>query len=103
MEAIFANANVRMRDVDLFFQGFPPTHPYMRHEEFRHMMAGDIVWSSFQPHETMAHLLHRAGLFKSTGEARRNGWARPIPPGYSQFTVGKRKSAIFVLNLVDEN
>lgn len=103
MGLVFANANARMRDIDLFFQGFPLNHPFMVDLRCRHMAAQDIVWHSFQPHETMAHLMHRAGLFASISDARRNGWARTIPNGFTQFTVGKRKISVSVLNLVDEN
>ena len=103
MEMLFAHAAVRMPDIDLFFQGFHPSHPFMQHSAYRHMLAGDVVWSSFQPSETMAHLVHRAGLFKSVGEARRNGWARPVPAGFTDLVIGKRKVKIFILNFVDEN
>lgn len=103
MDVVFAHADVRMRDIDLFLQGFPPDHPFMADPRHRHMIAHDLVWRSFRPHETMAHLMHRAGVFASTGDARRNGWARPIPRGFSQFVVGKRKISITVLNLVHEN
>lgn len=38
---------------------------------------------------TLAHLLVRLGKFKSNGEAKKNGWNRPIPMGWSHFTIGK--------------
>lgn len=39
--------------------------------------------------KTMAHLLARLGKFASVGEAKRNGWDKPIPQGWSEFTIGK--------------
>jgi hypothetical protein len=51
--------------------------------------------------ETMAHLMHKAGAFTSVGNARRNGWNDPMPPGFSHYVVGKRKISIAVLNLFD--
>lgn len=43
---------------------------------------------------TMAHVMHKAGAFTSIGEARRNGWDRPIEKG--KWTVGKRRKTIVV-------
>ena len=46
----------------------------------------------------LAHVMHAAGLFPSVSEARRNGWDKPIPPGFSEFTVGKKKKKVWILN-----
>ena len=46
----------------------------------------------------MCHLLHFAGLFPSVSSARKNGWNKPIPSGFSEFTIGKRKKKVFILN-----
>ena len=50
--------------------------------------------------KTMAHLLAKVGKFKSVGEAKRNGWDKPIPTGWSEFTIGKAKNRvdIFIWN-----
>jgi hypothetical protein len=47
---------------------------------------------------TMAHLMHLAECFKSIGDARKNGWNKPIPNGYQQFTFGKKRLKIYILN-----
>lgn len=39
--------------------------------------------------KTMAHLLARIGKFSSVGDAKRNGWDKPIPTGWAEFTIGK--------------
>lgn len=44
--------------------------------------------------KSMAHLLHRLGKFKSVGEARRNGWEKPIPEGWSRFEIGKNHNKL---------
>lgn len=50
----------------------------------------DDVLTPLDPEDkTMAHLLARLGKFKSVGEARRNGWDRPIPSGWHEFKIGK--------------
>lgn len=46
---------------------------------------------------TMAHIMHAAGIFPSVGQARRNGWDRPVPTGFSEFTVTKRRMKIFIM------
>lgn len=50
----------------------------------------------------LAHVMHRAGLFQSVGDARKSGWNKPIPPGFSSFSVGKNKFRIFILNKINE-
>ena len=49
--------------------------------------------------ETLAHLM--VGIaFPSLTQARKNGWDKPIPPGYSEHKVGKH-TRIWVWNPVD--
>ena len=50
----------------------------------------------------MCHLMHFAGLFSSVSGARKNGWNIPIPNGFSEFTVGKQKKKVFILNTLKE-
>lgn len=38
---------------------------------------------------SMAHLLARIGKFPSVGEAKRNGWDKPIPTGWNHIIIGK--------------
>ncbi len=38
---------------------------------------------------SMAHLLARIGKFNSVKDAKRNGWDKPIPKGWAEFTIGK--------------
>lgn len=45
---------------------------------------------------SMAHLLVRLGKFSSVGEAKKNGWDRPIPMGWNHFAIGKNKNRIDV-------
>ena len=50
----------------------------------------------------MAHVMHVAGIFPSVGIARKNGWNKPIPEGFSEFTVGKTKKKIWILNEIKD-
>lgn len=55
----------------------------------------------FNNTKIMAHLMAEAEVFTSVSEARRNGWNIPIPSGFSTFVVGKKRSKITVLNIID--
>lgn len=52
---------------------------------------------------SMAHLLARLGKFQSISEAKKNGWAKPIPSGWSEFTIGKaaKRWDIWIWNPTD--
>lgn len=52
----------------------------------------------------MPQLLKALGAFKSAGEAKRNGWDKDIPDGWSQHVVriGHGRGAIHVLKLTAE-
>jgi hypothetical protein len=46
----------------------------------------------------MAHILHKADIFPSISQARKNGWNKSIPEGFTMLTVGKkaRKKHLFI-------
>ncbi len=45
---------------------------------------------------SMAHLLAFVGKFKSVSEARKNGWDRPVPKGWSEFKIGKNANQMIL-------
>lgn len=45
-------------------------------------------------------LLKRIGIFKSTGDAMKNGWNKDIPSGFSDMRIGKLRVRITVLKLL---
>ena len=47
---------------------------------------------------TLAHVMHVSGIFPSITQARKNGWNKPMPDGCSNFTVGKMKKDVWILN-----
>ena len=55
-----------------------------------------------EDHWIMAHVMHMAGVFPSVGIARKQGWNKPIPDGFSEFTVGRRKKKIWILNEIKD-
>jgi|TARA_B100000959_G_scaffold87349_1_gene92634 hypothetical protein len=56
----------------------------------------------FNDTHCLAHIMCWAGAFPSVSQARKNGWGRPVPFGFSEFKVGKRKRCIFILNRIGE-
>jgi len=58
----------------------------------------DDTFINIEEHWIMAHIIHEAGLFPSVSQARKNGWNKPIPEGFTMLTVGKkaRKTNIFI-------
>lgn len=49
----------------------------------------DVLTPLIDSDKTMAHLLARLGKFKSIGDARKNGWDKPIPIGYEELSIGR--------------
>ena len=56
----------------------------------------------FNDTHTLAHIMHWAGIFPSVSQARKNGWHKPIPFGFSEFIVGKTKKQVFILNKIEK-
>lgn len=46
----------------------------------------------------LAHLMAEAGIFPSVSQARKNGYNRPIPAGFTDMRAGKKKTRITILN-----
>ena len=59
-------------------------------------VASKFAW--IEDHWLLAHIMHRAGIFPSVGIARKNGWNKPISKGFSEFTVGKSRKKVWILN-----
>lgn len=72
-------------DIDLFFNPVLPNDIFLN-------MPKDAMWS---------HLLVKIGVFPSMGQAKKNGWHKTIPSGYSDITVGKLKTRICILKIID--
>jgi len=102
MEYNFVHTSVSPVEMDSVLQGFPRNHPLVRDNPSAYptVLAVDYTYHYFNDREIMAHLMARAGIFKSVGEARRNGWDKPIPPGYTDMFVTKKKIRLTIVNKV---
>ena len=90
IEYNFVAKGTDTRDVALFFGPFRDKD----HED------GEDRFNELEPHWTLANVAVAVGLFKSTGQARKNGWDGPIPRGFSDFRhVGKKCVRITVLDM----
>lgn len=49
---------------------------------------------------SMAKLLADLGLFSSIGQAKKAGWSIPIPEGFSEWEIGKKRTRITILKIV---
>lgn len=76
--------NVNEKDKDIFFGP-------LNNETF----------IDIQPNWCMAHIIHNIGIFKSITQAKKNGWDKLIPEGFTKMTVGKKakKQDVFILNI----
>ena len=81
----FIKLDTTQEDRDLFFG---PIMPWDRDDTF---IIIEDKW-------TMAHIMHKAGIFPSISQARKNGWKKPIPTGFSHFIIGKKKREVFIFN-----
>jgi hypothetical protein len=52
----------------------------------------------FDSSVTFADLLVRYNIFPSKGQARKAGWDKPIPTGWSEWVVGKLKHHLWIWN-----
>jgi hypothetical protein len=50
----------------------------------------------------MAHILKEIGVFNSVSQAKKAGWSYPVFKGFTDFTVGKLKTRVTILNISGE-
>jgi len=53
-----------------------------------------------QDHWIMAHIMFEAKIFSSVSQARKNGWNKPIPNGFWNKTIGKKRTQVTILNKI---
>lgn len=80
------------------FNFYHPTHTQRTINRLFYPDADDGPYVPLVDGWTMAHVMHAAGLFPSVSQARKNGWDKPIPEGWSEYTVGKLRKRVFVYN-----
>lgn len=70
-------------DIDLFFGPITDKDIVLK-------MDGDIKWPD---------ILVKCGIFKSKTQARKNGWDKDIPEGFTDHFVGKLRKRITILKI----
>jgi len=80
----FISPNIDEKDLELFFGP----------------LISDDSFVTIQPNWLMAHITYRAGLFQSISQARKNGWNKPIPSGFSEHIIGKKRIHVYIFNLL---
>lgn len=71
----FIHAEMPDSDKDLFFGPIEDDDQFV-------VFAGEM---------TMADLVVELGAFPSVKQARKNGWEKPIPAGFTAHKIGKRR------------
>lgn len=64
-------------------------------EDKKLFFGDDEEFNFIEDHWIMAHVMHKAGIFPSVSQAKKNGWNIPIPDGFFIFTVGKKRHQVF--------
>jgi len=82
----FIIPNITEEDKDMFFGPIDPAD----------------IFTIIEDHWIMAHVMHKAGIFPSVSQARKNGWNKPIPKGFSHLVVGKLKRQVFIFGGIKE-
>ncbi len=54
-------------------------------------IAPDDIFIIIEDHWSMANVLHASGNFPSISQARKNGWNKPIPDGFTILTIGQKQ------------
>jgi len=68
-------------------------------EKDRDLFFGPLDGEEFiniEKKDIMAHLMVKAGIFNSVSDARKNGWNKLIPDGFSDLRIGKKKIRITI-------
>lgn len=72
-------------------------------DSFRDLFFGPILpeeaFVTFGDQADMGNLIAQTGIFPSASQARKNGWNRPVPEGFSRFIHKKTRREGFILNL----
>ena len=61
-------------------------------------LTDEDVFIEIENHMIMAHIMVLAKAFPSNGQARKNGWDKPIPKGFTDLRIGKLKTRVTILN-----
>ena len=56
----------------------------------------DETFTQIEPEWSMANIMMVVGIFPSVNQARKNGWNKPIPDGFSDIRVGKAKTRVTI-------
>jgi hypothetical protein len=78
--------NFEESDKDIFFGPFSP----------------DTEFLVLDNSPLMAHILKEIGVFNSVSQAKKAGWSYPVFKGFTDFTVGKLKTRVTILNISGE-
>lgn len=82
---IIQNGNVEAGDALMLFGKWGATEP-------------DGIVHEMPVTTTFADIMVKFAIFPSKGQAKKNGWDKPIPPGWSEWVIGKLKHKLWIWN-----
>lgn len=89
---VLIGSGVEPEDRERFFGPFPEPYKDWPSTEVWHVEDNERI--------DLSQLLAKLGIFASAKDAQRNGWRKPIPDGYSEFTRIGKKHAVFILKIL---
>jgi hypothetical protein len=57
------------------------------------------TFTRIEPTWNMSNIMAISVVFPSSSQARKNGWNKAIPQGFTDLYVGKNKTRITILNI----
>lgn len=63
-------------------------------------LTGQEIWV-VPNHDSMPQLLKELELFSSNSQARKAGWDGSVAHGFSDLTIGKKRTRVTILNIRD--
>ena len=94
----FVSTKVKISDAADLLDGVSPLR-FNNDLKYKDLFATGFIFQWFTEKETMAHIMHRIGAFESVSQARKNGWNKPIPLGFTMMIYGKRKIPLTIVNI----
>ncbi len=91
----FIHPTCPMDVADQLLDGWPAAKGF-------HPIATGFAFKFILPEWTMADIALSIGLFPSLTQARKNGWADPIPPGFTMKKMRKQGSILCIVNISRE-
>ena len=73
-------------------------NPYVQDTDFDYLFCPEDKIIFLEQNMTMADVLVIAGIYPTKSKAKKDGWFKPIPLGWFDEYIGKRRTRISIWN-----